>query len=151
MAVLHVLTVPNPILRQKALPVAVFDAGLETLLSDMLETMRVYEGVGLAATQVGILQRVFVADYRKRLFKLVNPVIVFRRGSVVGEEGCLSLPDVRLMVERASHIVVEAQLPDGSPVSLPLKGFMARIMQHELDHLDGILITDRSSILAPES
>ncbi|MSR88573.1 MAG: peptide deformylase [Candidatus Margulisbacteria bacterium] len=149
MAVLHVLTGSNPILKQKALSVTAFDAGLETLLSDMLETMRVYEGVGLAATQVGILQRVLVAEYRKCLLKLINPVIVFRKGSVTAEEGCLSLPDVRLMVERASHIVVEAQLPDGSPVSLPLKGFMARIMQHELDHLDGVLIIDRSSILAP--
>ena len=145
MSILTVITVPNPILKQKALPVTQFDASLEKLLSDMLETMRVENGVGLAANQVGILQRIFVAEYRRKTHFFMNPVIISSKGKAMGEEGCLSIPNIRLKVERATTLTLQAQTPDGSPITLKLNNMMARIAQHEIDHLDGILITDRSS------
>ena len=145
MSILTVITVPNPILKQKALPVTQFDASLEKLLQDMLETMRVEKGVGLAAPQVGILQRIFVAEYRRKLHFFINPIIIAAKGKAMGEEGCLSIPNIRLKVERATSISIQAQNPNGSTFTLKLNNMMARIAQHEIDHLEGILITDRSS------
>src|SRR5262249_53089928 len=108
------------------------------------ETMYDQVGIGLAAPQVGVSLRLVVVDDGKRATRaLINPVIVERRGSVVAEEGCLSLPGIFADVERSEWVRVEARDSDGQPVSLELRGLHARVIQHEIDHLDGVLFIDR--------
>jgi len=141
--ILPVVLHPNPILRQKATPVDVFDANLQRLVNDMFETMAQNQGVGLAANQVGVLQRVLVIEYKKRRTVLINPVIEWMEGEEIGEEGCLSLPNLLVNVKRAPLVVVKAFNAQGKPIRLKEKGFFARIIQHEMDHLDGILIIDK--------
>ncbi len=151
MAILPVLTDPNPILHQKASPVARFDETFWSFLDDLQDTLLSDEtAVGLAAPQVGVLERVFLYVARNQVKVLVNPEIVEAAGNEVGEEGCLSLPGCRIPVRRYQRIVVSAQNEQGHPVLVREKGFPARIIQHELDHLDGILITDRFSELQKE-
>ncbi len=145
MAILTVLKYPDPLLRQRALEVTAFDIQLSKTVEDMTETMRASNGVGLAATQVGIMSRLFVLEFRKRLLHFINPEIIHASGEVVLEEACLSLPNVARMVTRAKNITVRYQTIDGIKYETIFKGFIARIIQHELDHLDGILIIDRSS------
>jgi peptide deformylase len=126
-------------------------AEVRTLIGDMFDTMYAEEGVGLAAPQVGIGLRVIVIDPRENdiePFALINPQIV-RLGDEVGrdEEGCLSIPGLKEIVERPTTVVIEAMNPDGEPVSIDAAGLLARILQHEVDHLDGILFLDRVSAL----
>ena len=142
----------DPVLRQKALPVQAFDAELATLIQDLFETMKAYEGVGLAANQVGVTRRVLVVDVpledgRRQRLALVNPVIVERSGSEVGEEGCLSIPGVFEDVSRSSAVRITAQDERGEPLEIEAEGFLARALQHEIDHLDGVLFIDRLSPL----
>jgi peptide deformylase len=142
----------DPVLRQKAAPVTQFDETLERLVLDMRETMKAYHGVGLAANQIGVLERVLVVevlvDEEQRLeYTLVNPVITKRAGSESGEEGCLSIPGMFEDVQRAKKIHVEAQDENGRPVSFDAEGYLARAVQHEVDHLDGVLFVDRLSLL----
>jgi len=141
----------DPVLREKAEPVAGVTAEVRTLIGDMFDTMYAEEGVGLAAPQVGIGLRVIVIDPHDddvEPFALINPQIV-RLGDEVGrdEEGCLSIPGLKEIVERPTTVVVEAMNPDGEPVSIDADGLLARILQHEVDHLDGILFLDRVSAL----
>jgi len=150
MSVFDIVLAPNRTLTQVATPVTVFDAELDRVLDDMVETMRVAKGVGLAATQVGILQRFFVLEFEGTLLKIVNPEIVQFSGDEVGEEACLSLPGVYLLVHRATRVVMTFQTPAGVKRKKVFRGFMARIVQHELDHLNGVLITDRSSEVSYE-
>jgi peptide deformylase len=145
MEILTVLKYPDPLLRQRALEVTTFDTQLSKTVEDMTETMRASNGVGLAATQVGIMSRLFVLEFRKRLLHFINPEIINASGEVVLEEACLSLPNVARMVTRAKNITVQYQTIEGIKYETIFKGFIARIIQHELDHLDGILIIDRSS------
>lgn len=146
MSILNVLVSPNPILRQKASIVSSFDATLLKLVSDMYDTCIKYKGIGLAAPQVGVLQRVLVVMYKKRHFALVNPKIIQKSSATsMREEGCLSLPTLLVDVVRAKSIVVEAQDEFGKPVRLEESGLVATIIQHEMDHLEGILITDYGS------
>ena len=139
-------------LRKKAAEVAEFDDTLRGLVEDLRETMAAYNGVGLAANQVGVLQRVLVVDVpmdddqRVRLC-LVNPVISERAGSESGEEGCLSIPGVFEDVGRARTIRVEARDENGGEIEVAAEGYLARAIQHEVDHLDGILFVDRLSML----
>jgi peptide deformylase len=142
----------DPALRQKAAPVTEFGADLETLVRDLFETMSAYGGVGLAATQVGILQRVLVVDVplddnHHARFALVNPSIVERSGSEAAEEGCLSIPGVYDEIPRALTLKVQAVDEDGKPVEIEAEGYLARALQHEMDHLDGVLFIDRLSPL----
>ena len=144
----------DPVLRARAAEVQDFDASLEQLVNDLFETMDAYRGVGLAANQVGVLQRVFVVDVppeeeggARTRCALVNPVIVSRKGSQSGEEGCLSIPGVWEDVNRARGVHVRAVDPAGRPVQLDAEGYLARAIQHELDHLDGVLFVDRLSPL----
>lgn len=142
MAVLNVLTYPNPILRQKASPVTRFDAAFAALISDMFDTCDAYKGIGLAAPQVGVLQQVLVVAYKKRRFVVVNPRLVSKSGSSWREEGCLSLPTILVDVERAKSVVIEAQDEAGNPIRLQETGLVSTIIQHEMDHLNGVLIID---------
>ena len=141
----------DPVLREKAQPVREITTDLRALIDDMFETMYAEEGVGLAAPQIGIGERVIVVDPRLpevAPFALLNPVIVERsRDTEKGEEGCLSLPGLKDIVERATDVVVEGLSPDGEAVRLPAEGLLARVLQHEVDHLDGVLFIDRVSPL----
>lgn len=142
--ILDVLTMPHPILKQKASPVEHFDAALEQLIEDMYDTMVEYHGIGLAAPQVGILQRVIVIWYQNRKMALINPEILTAQGALISDEGCLSLPQIRVDVKRADKITLRAQNKKGKWIQLKEKGIISRVIQHEFDHLEGILITDRT-------
>jgi len=147
MAILDIRTYPDPVLLQKAEPVENIDDSIRTLLENMAETMYAAPGVGLAAPQVGVPLRVIVADASPRvegehLVKLVNPVITFAEGSVEGEEGCLSVPGFSENVTRAEKVVVEGYDEHGKPVKIETETFLATILQHEIDHLDGTLFID---------
>jgi len=155
MALREIVVVPDPVLRRKAQKVRTFDADLQRLIDDMVETMRAAPGVGLAAPQVGVSQRVIVVEYGeddeedenapKRLYVVVNPEIVeASEETEMGVEGCLSIPGLVGEVERSRRIVVKGQNRRGQPIKLKLQGWVARIFQHEIDHLDGILFTDRA-------
>lgn len=144
MAVLEVRRYGDPILRQKALPVAALTPDISTIIEDMIETMYHQVGVGLAAPQVGIPIRLIVVDDGKGGARpLVNPVIREQGGSVRGEEGCLSIPGVFADVERSEWVRLEALDRDGRPTSFATHGLPARVIQHEVDHLDGIFFIDR--------
>ena len=142
----------DPVLHKKADPIAAPQTEIKELVESMFDCMYLEAGVGLAAPQVGILSRVFVVDVpdgngerTKRAF--VNPVIVERTGTTVGEEGCLSIPGIRADVKRAARIVVEAADENGSPFRLAADGLLSRAIQHETDHLDGVLFVDRLSAI----
>lgn len=140
-----------PVLRQKAAEVIEIDEGLRLLIADMFEAMYTAEGIGLAGNQVGVLQRVIVVDVRDEErpgFALVNPRIVERGQEVEkSEEGCLSIPGVSSLVERVTSVTVEGLDPQGHPVRIEADGLLARCLQHEIDHLDGILFIDHLSAL----
>jgi len=140
------------VLHKKADPIAAPQTEIKELVESMFDCMYLEAGVGLAAPQVGVLSRVFVVDVPngngeriKRAF--VNPVIVERTGTTVGEEGCLSIPGIRADVKRAARIVVEAADEDGTPFRLEAEGLLSRAIQHETDHLDGVLFVDRLSAI----
>jgi peptide deformylase len=141
----------DPVLRTKADPVAAVTDELRALIDDMFETMYAEDGVGLAAPQVGVGDRIIVIDPRipeVAPFALVNPVIVeASEERERGEEGCLSIPGLKDIVERSANVVVEGLSADGAPVRLPADGLLARVLQHEVDHLDGVLFIDRVSPL----
>ncbi|MGM9567050.1 MAG: peptide deformylase [Clostridia bacterium] len=134
----------STVLRQKAKPVSEVNDTIRTLLDDMAETMYASEGVGLAAPQVGISRRIIVVDVGEGLIELVNPVLLKGRGKQVGEEGCLSVPGYFAPVERYKTIFVEGLDRDGHPVQIKAKDFTAVALQHEMDHLDGILFIDKA-------
>ena len=144
MAVLNVRRYGDPILRQKAQPVEAITPEIRKTLTDMLETMYYQVGIGLAAPQVGVSLRIILVDDGPRGPRaLLNPAIVDQRGSVRGEEGCLSIPGFFGEVERSEWVRVEAMDAEGRPLSFEAKGLQARVIQHELDHLDGVLFIDR--------
>ena len=150
MSILSILEFPDPRLRLHAAPVTVFDAKLRQLRTDMLETMYAAKGVGLAAIQVNVQQRVLVADMsdeRTQPLILVNPQVVEKSGSQVYQEGCLSFPGVYADVTRALGIKVKAQDTDGKNVTLEVEGPLAVCIQHEIDHLDGKMFVDYLSSL----
>jgi peptide deformylase len=142
----------DPVLRAKAVPVSEFDATLRSLIQDMHDTMSAYHGVGLAANQIGVLQRVLLVDVplddqHRAQHTLINPEIVERSGSESGEEGCLSIPGIYEDVSRSRRAKVRAMDELGRPLELDTEGYLARAIQHEIDHLDGILFVDRLSPL----
>jgi peptide deformylase len=152
MAIREIIFANDPRLRQKAKRVKQFDPDLKTIADDMLETMHEAHGVGLAAPQVGLLQRVFVAQLPEdeedpqsnKPFVLINPEVVkASRDEAEGEEGCLSIPTWYGLVWRPEWIVVKAQDVNGKPIRVKAEGFLARVFLHEMDHLDGVLFIDR--------
>lgn len=167
MALRQIVTLPDPVLRRKAKAVTNFGKDLQTLIDDMIETMRDAPGVGLAAPQVGISERLAVVEYAeededeevetvhedmekppkppkpKQLFVLINPEIVkASEEKVMGIEGCLSIPGLLGEVERHEALHVKALNRHGKPVKLKVDGWLARIFQHEIDHLNGVVFTD---------
>lgn len=163
MSILDIVTLPHTILRQKVRPVTRFDDELQTLIDNMIETMRSANGVGLAAPQIGENRRLAIIeslpDYdedgdeipgSRDLFVIVNPDVVWRSNDVEdGIEGCLSIPGYLGEVERPLSIRVRAQDRHGKKLKLKLSGWTARIFQHEIDHLNGILYIDK--LTAPEN
>jgi peptide deformylase len=148
MAIRTILTWPDELLRRKAKPVERFDAELQRLIDDMLETMYAAPGVGLAAPQVGVSRRVIVIDPSSRtepdqLVVLVNPALVEAEESVEAEEGCLSVPEYSAKVRRARRVAVRGHDRHGNPVEVRGEELLARALQHEIDHLEGVLFIDR--------
>ena len=153
MAKRRIITLPDPILRKVSAPIERFDAELRQLADDMLETMYAAPGVGLAAVQVGVPRRLFVLDTAKEEqppspLVLINPEIVSLGAEMlVHEEGCLSIPQVRVEIERPSQVTVRFLDREGEPQELSAEGLLATAVQHEIDHLNGKLIIDYLSRL----
>ena len=144
MALRKIITIENPILRQKAKKVTRFDATLKRLVEDMFETLHTAHGVGLAAPQIAVSLRVLVAEYEERKEVLINPEIIKASGEEIGPEGCLSIPGyVGENIRRAAKVVVKGRDVNGKEIRVRAEGWFARILQHEIDHLDGILYIDR--------
>ncbi len=162
MALRPIVTMPDPVLKRKAKPITKFDKDLQTLIDDMIETMRDAPGVGLAAPQVDISEQLIVVEYSeddddddddegveekpekpKKLYVMINPEITkTSEEKVLGVEGCLSIPGIQGEVERFEAIQVKGLNRFGKPLKLKLNGWMARIFQHEIDHLNGVLFTE---------
>jgi peptide deformylase len=152
MALRKIVTIPEEVLRKKAHKVTNFDKDLATLVDDMFETMRQAPGVGLAAPQIAISQKVIVVEYaedeekKPKSFAVINPEIIKTSADTeFGIEGCLSIPNLVGEVERFSSVVVKGFNQSGKPIKIKASGWLARIFQHEIDHLDGILFTDRAT------
>lgn len=140
------------VLRKKAESVSRFTPGLLQLLDDMAETMGTAEGAGLAAPQVGISKRIIVfRNGEEEIFELINPDIIQQKGNAVDIEGCLSLPGIYGQVPRAEHVIVTGLNREGREIRLEAQGFLARVLQHEIDHLEGVLFIDKAThLLTPD-
>jgi peptide deformylase len=158
MALRKIVTIPDPVLKRKAHTVTKFDKNLQSLLDDMVETMRGAPGVGLAAPQIGLSERIIVIEYYereedeqveeapKKVWTLINPEIVkASEERLLGVEGCLSIPGLIGEVERHAEVQVKGLNRHGKPMKVKAKGWLARIFQHEIDHLNGILFTERAT------
>ena len=156
MALREIITEPlnsvtkDKILRGKAKRVGRIDDYVKRLVDDMFETMRAAPGVGLAAPQVGVPLRVIVVEYEDESYSVINPELVNGKGEVTDEEGCLSAPNWQAPVTRATNVLVKGRDRNGKEVRIKAEGWLARIFQHEVDHLDGVLfldkVADRSTI-----
>jgi peptide deformylase len=145
MAILSVRKYGDPILRRRAKPVEAVTPAIRNVIADMIDTMYDEVGLGLAAPQIGVpLRLMVVGDEESREARaLINPVITEQGGEITAEEGCLSLPGVFAPVTRAEWVRLEAQDPEGRPVAISARGLRARVFQHEMDHLDGVLFIAR--------
>lgn len=151
MALRNILKIGDGQLREKARTVTLFDKRLHELLDDMYETMKAANGVGLAATQVGILKRAAVIDIGEGLIEIINPIIVTQKGKNIESEGCLSIPNHNATVERPAYIKVKAVDRFGNPIEVTGKDFLAKALSHEIDHMDGILFIDKALPPEPEN
>jgi peptide deformylase len=152
MAILEIKVYPDPVLRQKAVPIMEIDEAIRTLAADMAETMYAAPGVGLAAPQVGVSKRMAVLDCSpkdgpRQLITAINPEIVSREGESVEEEGCLSVPGYYAPIHRAAKVRVRYQDLEGRTMECEAEGLLAVAFQHEIDHLDGVLFVDHLSSL----
>jgi peptide deformylase len=158
MTLRKIVTLPDPVLRRKARAVTQFDKNLHTLIDDMVETMREAPGVGLAAPQIGLPDRIVVIEYYerdedeekedapKKVWAVLNPEIIkASEEKVMGVEGCLSIPGLVGEVERHASVQVKGLNRHGKPMKIKAEGWLARIFQHEIDHLNGVLFTDRAT------
>ena len=162
MALRKIVTLPEPVLRRKAKAVTKFDKDLQTTIEDMVETMRDAPGVGLAAPQIGLSERLIVIEYYeqeedeakeeeaeeapKKVWAVLNPEIVkASEEKVMGVEGCLSIPNLVGEVERHAEVQIKGLNRHGKPMKVKAKGWLARIFQHEIDHLNGVMFTDRAT------
>ncbi len=155
MAVLEILKYPHPLLKKRCEEVSRIDGEVKALIRDMAETMYHAHGIGLAACQVGVPQRVIVVDVspidpEKEFFAMINPEVVFEEGEIEHEEGCLSVPECSEKVRRKEKVVVRGLSPEGKTVEISGDGILAIALQHEIDHLNGVLILDRISRLKRE-
>ncbi|MBF8268234.1 MAG: peptide deformylase [Dehalococcoidia bacterium] len=144
MAVLNIRTLPDPLLRQKARRVNKIDDSLQRLIDDMIDTMRDADGAGLAANQVGVLRRVIVIEIpeEEQVLVLINPDITRREGEREVEEGCLSIPGYRGELKRSLKVRARGTDRDGRPVRIRAEGLLAQALEHEMDHINGILYID---------
>ena len=147
MATLDLHLLGSPVLRQRSDEIASVDADVRRLIDDLFETMDAAKGVGLAANQIGVALRVAVVGVDEHRIAMVNPVLVSAEGRERAEEGCLSIPDAYGDVARPVRVVLEAAGRDGRPYRLEAEGLLARAIQHEIDHLDGILFIDHLGAL----
>jgi len=145
MAIRNVVQVGDDVLRQRCAEVEVFDEKLHQLLDDMKDTVKKEQGAGLAAPQVGVLKRVVVVDVEEGYFEFINPVILSQKGEQNGWEGCLSVKGRSGIVSRPMKVKISFQDRNGQKYLLQAKGFFARAICHELDHLDGVLYIDKAS------
>lgn len=143
MALLKIRKVGDPVLRSKARPVNTINNKTKTLLDNMAKTMYKNDGIGLAAPQVGVLQRMFIVDIGDGLLEFINPEITSGEGKNIMEEGCLSVPEKTGGVIRAKKITIKALNRNGKEIEMETDGLLARALQHENDHLDGILFIDK--------
>jgi peptide deformylase len=142
---LDIRTFGDPVLKTRAAPVETFDDSLARLTEDMLATMRENDGVGLAANQVGRLRRVLVASVEDEDYVIVNPILSdMSETTERGQEGCLSIPGINVEVDRPTAVTVTGQDASGEPLRIEAQDVLARVLQHEVDHLDGVLILDRT-------
>lgn len=151
MAIRNIRQEGDEILKKKSREVEVIDDKVKELIEDMVETMHKYDGVGLAAVQVGILKRIIVIDIydeKTPIVKLVNPVLVKQKGEREVEEGCLSFPNKFAKVKRPNEVVVEGLNENGDKVKIKATGLLAQALCHEIDHLNGITFVD---IMEPDS
>lgn len=151
MAALKIVEIGEPVLRQKSRTVTVINKKIKRLLDGMKKAMYQANGVGLAAPQVGVSKRIVVVDVGEGVWELINPEIVFREGEEVGVEGCLSIPGVAGEVNRAASVRVRALNRNGQQQVISAQGLGARALQHEIDHLDGILFIDRAAKISHQS
>lgn len=151
MAILPIVHAGAPVLKQIATPVERVDKNIRKLLDDMKETMEEKNGVGLAAPQVAVSKRIIICNDGNTYLELINPVILKKEGEVLDMEGCLSVPGYFGEVCRASKITVEAMNRNNKKVRFQAQGFLARIIQHEIDHLDGILFIEKADALTYEA
>ena len=158
MSILEIKIYPDPILKEQTSEVDKFDTNLLKLLDDMYQTMLIANGIGLAAPQVGVSKQIAVIDVSEKRdepggserIELINPKIVWSDGQTSSEEGCLSIPEYRDTIKRFKEIVVEAKNRDGKEIEIKADGLLGICMQHEIDHLNGILFIDRLSRLKRE-
>jgi peptide deformylase len=148
MAIFKIVEIGDPVLREKAKKVTKISDALQRLLDDMAETMYAANGIGLAAPQVGLSKRIIVVDAGQGLHALINPEIISASGSVTDREGCLSVPGIWGEVKRAAEIKVRALNRDGKTIEIEASQLFARVLQHEIDHLDDILFVDRALKIA---
>ncbi len=155
MAILEIRKYPDEVLKKKAQPISNIDGKLQKLIDDMIETMYKSNGIGLAAPQVGVSKRLIVVDTSQRenksgLIVLVNPEIVMSDGEILSEEGCLSLPGFLTRLKRKEKVLIKGLDREGKEVEIEGEGLLGRALQHEIDHLEGILLIDRISPLKRE-
>lgn len=150
MAVYQVVVTPEEVLRNRAVPVKNINAGVIRVLDNMRDTMYAFDGVGLAAPQIGVSKRMIVIDTGNNLIELINPNITSMEGEQIGSEGCLSLPGVVGLVPRAQKVCVTGLNRNGEEVEIEASDLLARAFQHEIDHLDGILFTDKATEIRRE-
>jgi peptide deformylase len=152
MAVLEILKYPHPTLKKRSKEVERIDEGIKSLIRDMVKTMYEANGIGLAACQIGVPQRVIVLDVspidpQQSFFAMINPEIISQEGEIDHEEGCLSVPECFEKVKRKEKICVRGISPEGKEMEVAGEGILAFALQHEIDHLNGVLILDRMSYL----
>lgn len=151
MPTLEIKKAGDPVLREKCQPIDTFDRKLRLLLNNMADTMYKADGVGLAAPQIGLSIAVVVIDVGEGIIEMINPKIIEREGTIEDTEGCLSVPGVYGTVERSARVVAEFQNRYGKKRTIEGTELLARAIQHELDHLEGILFTDKvTSFVKPE-
>jgi len=145
MAVYKIITDPDPVLRQKSLKVTNINAGVLRVLENMRDTLYAADGVGLAAPQIGISKRIIIVDPGDNLIEIINPEITYSEGETNGSEGCLSVPGKVGWLKRAQKVIVKGLNRSGESIEIEAMDFLARILQHEIDHLDGILFPDKAT------
>lgn len=145
MTILDIISAPNIVLKQPCDPVTIFDSSLKKLIKNMFETMESAQGIGLAAPQIGLLEQIFIVKCHSVKLVCINPIVTCTGELKFGEESCLSIPNTTIEVPRYPHVSIKAYNENGTLFQKQFSGLLAIVIQHEYDHLNGILITDKLS------